>query len=221
MSKPKTGSKKPSFSAAIEAKAVQIIENLKQHYESGKADNRARKRYAPIDAESPTNSNTLRKNRLFARTYSAGEFKELCDLRREKSGLPLHWGHVVFLLKLADDHKLRSELQNEAALNDWSAAELLAHIKRHCPDLRQETHGRRLKMPPTSEARMDHMILETERWLSRHDHVWMDEANGILTQQKGLKKGSLQKPLKGLVASLRKMATAAAEAANVLESHLK
>ena len=53
--------------------------------------------------------------------------EELIKLRRP-DGMPLHWGHVVYLITL-DRKKDRKRLQKQAAREGWSAPELHAAIQ--------------------------------------------------------------------------------------------
>ena len=76
---------------------------------------------------------TARKAKDFARKYSESEVEALLRLRRS-TGLPLHWGHVWFLLTVpcpsSADKGSREKLQAEAAKKDWTATQLYRQIKR-------------------------------------------------------------------------------------------
>ncbi len=68
------------------------------------------------------------KARRFCKTYPKPELERLCSLRRNGSGLPLHWSHVIYLI-FADDRRRRS-LEKKVVADDMTASELLAEIKR-------------------------------------------------------------------------------------------
>ena len=78
-------------------------------------------------------ASTAAKAKDFARKYTDAEVEALFRLRRP-SGLPLHWGHIWFLLTLPcaahADKRRRRELQQKAASDDWTAPELYREIKR-------------------------------------------------------------------------------------------
>ncbi len=68
------------------------------------------------------------KARRFCKTYPKPELERLCNLRRNGSGLPLHWSHVIYLV-FADDRHRRS-LEKKVVAKDLTASELLAELKR-------------------------------------------------------------------------------------------
>jgi hypothetical protein len=68
------------------------------------------------------------KARRFYKTYPKPELERLCSLRRNGSGLPLHWSHLIYLI-FADRRRRRS-LEKKVVANDLTASELLAEIKR-------------------------------------------------------------------------------------------
>src|SRR5205085_8536613 len=90
------------------------------------------------------NISTVRKAREFARKYSRAELQKFCALKR-RNGLPLHWGHVIFLLSMpcgtSAERARRQEFQKETANNSWTSPQMYATIKVRFPNKRQERPG--------------------------------------------------------------------------------
>jgi hypothetical protein len=108
---------------------------------------------------------TARKVRAFGRLYSQKELKELCSLYRP-NGLPLQWGHVTFLLTVADK-ATRATLQRRAAAEGWTAPVLYAEIRRRHLGGSSRKGGRPVKVPSTPTACLRQIITEGQPWLKR------------------------------------------------------
>ena len=152
---------------AVKTKAERTVENVREHYERGRRGRQKTKdESAKIVAEKlGVNVNTFRKERRFAKLYSEDALADLLALRRP-DGMPLHWGHIVFLITVEDETK-RLELQKQAAEQSWTAADLRDAIR----DNREPAAtrgGRPIKVPDAPTAARRLLFQETERWLQRY-----------------------------------------------------
>src|SRR4051812_44059558 len=82
----------------------------------------------------------IRKARVFAARYTAGQLDELCKLRTPE-GRPLPWRHVRQLLMLPPGEG-RDALQRKAAERGWSLDELTAAIPKKVRRGRAPGRGR-------------------------------------------------------------------------------
>jgi len=165
----------PPFDQIQQARAEKTIANVREHYERGRRANREEDDFRPreLAERHRISPHTLRKERRFARRYSEDELQEFLSLRRA-DGMPLHWGHVIYLITL-NRKQDRQRLQKKAAREGWSAPELQAAIQREIrPDA--GPGGRPVKVPETAEGKLRLMIEETDRWLKRYEAVF--EGNG-------------------------------------------
>ena len=161
-----------------------------------------------VAEELKTNPNTLRKQRQFAKLYSISEFNELGRLRRS-DGMPLHWGHVVFLITVSKK-KNRRRLQRQAVAEDWSAAQLLQMIRNE-RNPKTGSGGRKIKKPSTAAGQLRQMHEETKMWLRRCEEVWAAEG-GIL--KAGADHGDMSElriELRELLSRMKVLACAAAK----------
>ena len=112
-----TGKGTATVDSALEAKGQAMITKIWSHYRRGAEANEAQQagRQFPKDfaAEHGISVNTLRWEKRFAARYTKRQVEALCGLRRP-NGLPLHWGHVMYLLGV-DDLTQRKELERQAA----------------------------------------------------------------------------------------------------------
>ncbi len=113
---PKTG-----FPTATEAKAVQMVKRLEDRYRLGKQADQTQLSLTEFAAGNGLSTHTVRRLRRLAREYTPSEYAELCALRRP-GGLPLHVGHLPYLLVVSDKRE-REKLQRRAAREGWSAPE--------------------------------------------------------------------------------------------------
>ena len=105
----------------------------------------------------------LRKERQFARSYSAKQFKKLCG-RRRPDGKPLHWGHVVLLLTISDPEK-RSIMEARAADKDWTARELRLAIRAKYK--KRWEYGGRNPQFSNFKIRIEQMTQDIHYWVKR------------------------------------------------------
>ena len=196
----------------VDAKVNKTLDNLRRHYHRGQQVMGLLKTMRPAEVAEKlkTNPNTLRKQRQFAKLYSKSEFNELCRLRRS-DGMPLHWGHVVFLITVADK-KNRQRLQHQAVQEDWAAQELLQKIQSNItPD--SIRGGRTLRKPMSRQSQLLQIREETRMWLRRYHEIWAAE-DGCLRTTGNQKDGSIEGEL---VEMLTNMAKAAKTATKLLE----
>ncbi len=109
---------------------------------------------------------TLRKARTFAARYSAEDLDELCDLRRNDSELPLHWGHVQYLITVANK-RARSQFAKQAAKNSWTAPQLYAEIRRHRKKPSGVGGGREINIPEEPIDCLRDIASRVEPWRRR------------------------------------------------------
>src|SRR3954447_5150923 len=74
-----------------------------------------------LDEETRYGFDNIRKARVFAARYTAGQLDELCKLRTP-AGMPLPWRHVRQLLMLPPGEE-REALQRKAAERGWGLDE--------------------------------------------------------------------------------------------------
>lgn len=79
----------------------------------------------------------MRKRKRFAREYRLGDLKAQRTPR--PNGLPLHWGHVNYLLTPEDKTK-REAVQERAIGEGWTAPQRYAAIRAKWP--KDDGHGR-------------------------------------------------------------------------------
>lgn len=152
---------------ATTAKADRMVSRLRANYKLGEQANRDSRSTKDFAAENGLNEHTLRRFKAFATAYSRQQLKELCALRRP-NGLPLQFGHVMYLLIL-DDPAERMKLALRAARLGWTAPELNAAIPEKYRAAKG--HGRSLKQPSTAEAGLQQLADEAGRWSRRTELV--------------------------------------------------
>jgi hypothetical protein len=105
------------------------------------------------------------KARRFYKTYPKPELERLCSLRRNGSGLPLHWSHVIYLI-FADGRRRRS-LAMKVAAEDLTASELLAEIKRRQGPRSRPGSGKPLKKYKERKQFLAVLSDAGRRWIRR------------------------------------------------------
>jgi hypothetical protein len=169
-----------------EARAQKTIQNVREHWVRGAKANAEREKYTPreLSERLKVNYHTLRKERRFARRYNEKDLEELFKLRRP-DGMPLHWGHVMYLITVPHK-KDRRELQMKAAKEGWSSPELSKVVQRRYPD-RVVRGGRPQKISSTHEGRVGLMVEETDHWLRRFHGLWAASERGARTKSAALR----------------------------------
>jgi hypothetical protein len=166
----------------IRARAEKTVANLREHHERGQKANRERATYAPreLSQRCRVNYHTLRKDRRFARSYTEAELDELLGLRRP-NGLPLHWGHVIYLITIAHKPE-RRRIQKQAAKEGWSAPKLYSVLQEKFAD-GEGRGGRPVKVPPSTDGKLRLMLDETDRWLKRAEAVFGDTGKNFTSEE--------------------------------------
>ena len=111
-------------------------------------------------------ADNIRKARVFAARYTAGQLDELCKLRNP-GGMPLPWRHVRQLLMLPPG-EARDALQRKAAERGWSLEELIAAIPKKVR--REQTRregGRAFRGPRTLADGLRQIVRHGDEWLRR------------------------------------------------------
>ena len=109
-------------------------------------------------------ADNIRKARVFAARYTAGQLDELCQLRTPV-GMPLPWRHVRQLLMLPPG-EARNALQRKAAQRGWSLEELIAAIPKKVRREQTRREGGRAFRGPRSLA-------DGLRQVERHGEEWL------------------------------------------------
>jgi len=150
-----------SVDPATEAKAQRMVANARAHYDRGRRANAPDCELSTVEfaAANGVNMYTMRKDRRFARLYTEDEVGALLELRRP-NGLPLHWGHVGYLLQVQDANK-RRQFEQRAAREGWSAQQLRVAIQGKFGG-RGSGHGSRIKRPTNAEAGLLQLVEESE-----------------------------------------------------------
>jgi hypothetical protein len=143
---------------AQEAKAQRMIAKLRAYHKLGLRANQSTsdRTTKQFGEQLKLSESTMRKARAFARLY----------VLRRPNGLPLQWGHVSFLLCVADK-SLRTELQQRAADEGWNSPELYAEIRRRQRGGPRRKGGRPVKVPTTPTACFRQIITEGQPWKRR------------------------------------------------------
>ena len=151
---------------ATAAKAQKMIANVRAHYDRGRRANAPDCELSTVEfaAANGVNMYTMRKDRRFARLYTEDEVAALLELRRP-NGLPLHWGHVGYLLQVQDANK-RRKFEERAARAGWSAQQLRVAIQGKFGG-RGSGHGSRIKPPTNAEAGLLQLVHDSELVRSR------------------------------------------------------
>ncbi len=164
-----TGEGSPTGDPAKEAKAEAMIGRIWFHYKRGQEANVAQRerRTFPKEfaAEHRVSLNALRWEKRFASRYTERQVKSLCRLRRP-NGLPLHWGHVMYLLSV-DDKAQRRELELRAAEHGWTAPELNDAIPDEFRHMTQPGHGRPLRTPRSPASGLRQLRSEADLLVRR------------------------------------------------------
>lgn len=163
--------KQDSSTPATEAKAKRMVARLRDRYRIGQKAAQGDLPIAELADEVGLSTHTVRRLRRFATGYSEVELDELCQLRRP-NGMPLHVGFIAYLL-IVTDKRERTKLQQRAAREGWSAAQLAAAVPKKFRG--NSPHGRPMKQPSSLVAGLDQITDEAER-LGRRAKMVMDTA---------------------------------------------
>lgn len=142
------------------------------------------------------------KARHFARAYNKRDFETLCKMRNPR-GLPLGWAHVVELVGIPNA-SMRSELQQQAADEGWSRAELAAAIQVRSRNRRLGS-GRRVQRPRSAEEGLRRLARSSESW-SRTIAALVDAVDGESVRNSKAARSELD----GAIAALEQIAAEAA-----------
>jgi hypothetical protein len=189
-----------------EARAQRTVQNLREHWERGTKANREVARSTPRELAEKygVNPHTLRKDRRFAGRYTEKELEELLSLRRP-DGMPLHWGHVIYLITL--NRKLdRQRLQKQAAREGWTAPDLYVAIRRKFHK-ESDRGGRPVKVPHSAQAKLRLLFHETDRWLARYRAIFGEDENGLLSELEAIPDGATGELKRSLEEKLNEMAS--------------
>jgi len=185
---------------------------------------RDRLKEARLDAESLRKlceetghgADNIRKSRVFAARYTAGQLDELCGLRTPE-GMPLPWRHVRQLLMLPPGEG-RDALQRKAAERGWSLEDLTAAIPKKVR--REQTRregGRAFRGPKNQADALRQIVRHGDEWLRRFGSRawsgddWLERKSGAAGP------GGLKARLAEAQEALRKVRESVAE----LEGKLK
>lgn len=200
--------RKANLDPATEAKATQMVEKLRHHYDLGQRALRSEMSTKDFAEANGVNENTLRKIKAFANAYSPPEVNELLALRRP-NGLPLHWGFLPILLVI-DDPAQRKKMAERAARHGWTSPELHAEIPKKYRT--KNAHGRSMKKPTTPEAGLKQLMAEAQMWIRRCDVVMMEVRNKPSTRRNA----SRARVVSDAESNLRELEKRAAKAADEL-----
>lgn len=156
-------------SRAQEVRARRMTDKLRGYHEIGREANERTFSTVELAAKHGLSVSTMRKAREFAREYSKSHLERLCRRRRRGEsgdGLPLHWGHVQYLLIAAPED--RAQLEEQACENNWTSEALYAEIRRRRPDPKPRRSGGRPVWHPSSySACVEHLLLDGKPWIRR------------------------------------------------------
>lgn len=184
---------------AVSERTTEALARLRKYYDLGRRAQQLGKSsngaYAngvieQLVMETSENSATLHKCRQFADQYTAADFRQLCKLRRP-NGKPIGWGHVTKLLAVPYEHKkFRTQLQNRAADEGWTARRLEAEIKANY-EIVKTRGGRPSNLPSTEDEAIDQISQRSQQWLRWYgelkDAEWLSVADLPEGVQKRLK----------------------------------
>lgn len=192
----------------------EALAKLKAYYELGRRAKKlgssaegtyAKGVIAQLAEETGENKATVNKCRQFAEMYSPAEFKELCKLRRP-DGKPIGWGHVTKLLTVPQaDRKLRTELQQLAATEGWTARRLNDEIQENY-ESESAGMGRRWSLPASKQQALRQISQRSQQWLRWYEGL--ETAEDISVDDLP---GEVQKRLKAAVREIRKLEETATE----------
>jgi hypothetical protein len=159
-----------STDPALAAKAQRMITKLCHYHAVGRKANASNLSTVELAAEYGLSVSTMRKAREFAREYSPSDLARLCRCRRGEpsKGIPLHWGHVQYLLTA--EKKDRAEFEVQACKNNWTDLQLYAAIRSRRTDSEPRRSGGRAVRPPTSYLGCaQRLLLDGRPWIRRAD----------------------------------------------------
>lgn len=178
-----------------EARIKKMVQKLRDDYSVGERARDSGDSLETIAADHGLAVVTVRKLKLFAQKYSRSELRTLCALRRTGSGLPLHFGYVIYLLMaqsaaerrslaemeakvrqgigrvnsakaVRDGKRARDVFAERAAKNGWTAPELYSAVVAEY-GLKEGHHGRNKTLP---QDRLTASVLaagEIKKWCAR------------------------------------------------------
>jgi hypothetical protein len=121
------------------------------------------------------------------------------------AGMPLHWGHVIYLITL-NRKPDRRRLQKQVAREGWSAPDLYVAIRREFHK-ESDRGGRPVKVPHSAEAKLRLLYHETNRWLARYRAIFGEEENGLLSELEGITDEATGELKRSLEEKLKEMAS--------------
>ena len=149
----------------------------------------------------------------------------LLAMRMKKSGRPLTWPHLEYLLKYYKHEQPRDTFDSmlqKTCENDWSPAELDEMIKQgrvRAGEAPTRGGGRPLNVPATFEGRMVRAIGQLEVFIKNDDAIYHAETYNPLTTLKGLPQAEVtakKQEITGYVSRVRQLATQASQRAERL-----
>ncbi len=153
------------------AKGDAIADELRAYYSRGQeiedyVETKGKVSNKELKSRFNVSQQQLSKTRAFARCYTEKGLEALCSARTPKTGAPLHWAHVIQLLVVSDNCKLRNSLQKKAIRDGWSVRRLQEEIRK-ARGAKPESGGRPFKLTTKDAAISDALrwSAEVERYL--------------------------------------------------------
>lgn len=148
----------------IPVKAANIIQFNRERHAIGRRAIEQGTRRATLATQLGISEGQVSRIKRFAAEYTDEELDALCELRRP-SGIPLNFGHVLYLLQIPG-RAARRAMEIEAAENDWTPPDLSRHIRERFPTGRRG-RGRRMHRPPNLVDGFGRMVTEISRGKQR------------------------------------------------------
>lgn len=192
MARPQTSVKRP---------ADRMIDRLKAIHELGKRSYEKSRTGSLVEfaRKEGVDIELVYKARRFCKTYPKPELERLCRLRRNGSGLPLHWSHVIYLI-FADDKRRRS-LEKKVVANNLTASELLAEIKRHQGARSRPGSGKPLKEYKDHKQLLAVLSDAGRRWIRRAKQL----TPSMIRRLSKSEVASIREALKGMVGEAERL----------------
>jgi hypothetical protein len=200
-----------STDPALAAKAQRLTTKLGEYHDVGRKANASGLSTVELAAKYSLTVSTMRKAREFAREYSKSDLARLCQLRRGESGdgLPLHWGHLQYLLTAKK--KDRARFERQACENGWTAQQLYAAIRSRRRDSKPRRGGGRPVRPPSSYLGCaQRLLLDGKPWVRRADAMLKKFPAAKASELKG-RRGQLVKEAVRILVRMKQLAGALAK----------